>query len=74
MGDEGRPQNRQRNRVDNRHCRLGGPELRLDALLVDDGVGASGSGLQQFGLMDDEIKDGEGRTPRIPGKGQGKIW
>lgn len=52
----------------------GGPELRLDALLVDDGVGASGSGLQQFGLMDDEIKDGEGRTPRIPGKGQGKIW
>lgn len=57
MGDEGRPQNRQWNRVDNRHCRLGGPESRLDALLVDDGVGASGSGLQQFGLMDDEIKD-----------------
>lgn len=60
-------------------CRLGSLELRLGGLLVDDGVGASGSGLQHFGLvwfglMDDEIKDGEGRTPRIPGKGQGKIW
>lgn len=38
-------------------------------LLVDDGVGASGSGLQHLGLMDDEIKRRrEGRTPRIPGK------
>lgn len=26
----------------------------------------SGSGMQQFGLMDDEIKDGEGTYPKDP--------
>jgi hypothetical protein len=63
-------------RADMQAGRPGSLGLRLGALLVDDGAGASGSsGMQQhLGLMDDEIKDGEGRTPRIPGKGQGKIW
>lgn len=32
-------------------CRLGSLELRLGALLVDDGVGATGDGLQHFGLV-----------------------
>lgn len=60
-------------------CRLGEPGIKVGCarggLLVDDGVGASGSGLQHFGLMDDEIKDGARDVPQgSQAKGQGKIW
>lgn len=63
-------------RVESRHAGWVAWNLRLGTQVVDDGVGASGSGKQHFGLMDDEIKDGERDVPQgsQARKGQGKIW